>query len=422
MTESTDMVFLRKNNFWLGVGLVIALAGSQGLAQSQLDLERALAMYVDRNPALQAAREQIEMARGRLNQAGLWPNPTFNYSQEGYPFGQTGASFSQDQEFNILAGQLFELGGKRGHRREVARLDLDASQLEIENVHRLGKARLKHLFLRAYYEQRKGDIAQELFSTYETLREIHQERLAAGDVSGLSQLKIEAEVLRYVIAVTGAQTDFTRAWNELAALLVWPQQAPPQLEVPDAVDGVEESLDELQQLALQSRPDLAAQRVEVRKSQADLTLQRAGKIPDLTVGGGYKQDFGQDTYFLGVELPLPFFDRNQGRIGEKAAEARRSQNLLTWQELQVLREVESTFRNFMTHRQNVVRIQDTVIDQVNQVASITRQSYLEGEASLLDYLDALRVQLDTSIDYYELLHQTKRSFVDLETAVGGNLN
>ncbi|MEE8160030.1 MAG: TolC family protein, partial [Acidobacteriota bacterium] len=170
------------------------------------------------------------------------------------------------------------------------------------------------------------------------------------------------------------------------------------------------------------RPDLAAQRVEVRKSQADVTLQRAGRVPDLTVGGGYKQDFGQDTYYLGVELPLPFFNRNQGRIGEKAAEARRSQNLLTWQELQVLREVESTFRNFMTHRQNVVRIQDTVIDQVNQVASITRQSYLEGEASLLDYLDALRVQLDTSIDYYELLHQTKRSFVDLETAVGGNLN
>ena len=59
------------------------------------------------------------------------------------------------------------------------------------------------------------------------------------------------------------------------------------------------------------------------------------------------------------------------------------------------------------------------MDQVDQVARITSQSYLEGEASLLDYLDALRVQLDTSMDYYELLHQVNRARVALEMAVGG---
>ncbi len=83
------MAFLRRNKIWLLFLQIIALAGSQGLAQSQLGMERALEMYVDRNPALQAAREQIEMARGRLNQAGLLPNPTFNFTQEGYPVGQS---------------------------------------------------------------------------------------------------------------------------------------------------------------------------------------------------------------------------------------------------------------------------------------------------------------------------------------------
>jgi len=401
---------------------LIALAGSQGLAQTELDMETAVEMYVTRNPNLQATREQIEMARGRLNQSGVWPNPTLNFSQEGFPFGDSQASFWEDQEFHFGAGQLFELGGKRGHRQEVARLDLNARELEIEDVLRLGKARVKRAFLAAHYAQRKRELAEDLFSTYERLRDIHQQRLEAGDVSGLSQLKINGEVLRYLTAVAQAQIDLTQAWNELAALIAWPGLIQPKLELPEGIEGMEKSLKELQQLALQSRSDLAVQRVEVQKNQADIRLQRAQRVPDLTVGGGYKRDFGQNTYFLGLDLPLPLFDRNQGRIAEESANARRMQNLLTWKELQILREVEGAFENFVTHRENVERIQQSVIDQVDQVARITSQSYLEGEASLLDYLDALRVQLDTSMDFYELLHQVKRARVALEMAVGGDLN
>ncbi len=416
------MAFLKRKNIGLLLLQLITLAGSQGLAQTELDVETAVEMYVTRNPNLQAAREQIEMARGRLNQAGVRPNPTLNFEQEGFPFGDSQASFWEDQEFHFGAGQLFEMGGKRGHRREVARLDLNARELEIENVLRLGKAKVKRVFLAAHYAQRRQELAEDLFSTYEKLRDIHQQRLEAGDVSGLSQLKINGEVLRYLTAVTQAQVDYTQAWNELATLLVWTDPTQPKLELPEDIEAMDKSLKELQELALEARPDLDVQRVDVQKSQANVVLQKAQRVPDLTVGGGYKRDFGQDSYFFGVELPLPLFDRNQGRIAEESANARRNQNLVTWKELQIIREVESTFGNFVTHRENVERIQQSVIDQVDQVARITSQSYLEGEASLLDYLDALRVQLDTSMDYYELLHQVKRARVALETAVGGNLN
>ena len=402
--------------------LAMAFAGSPGFGQNELDLETALELYASRNPNLEAARDGIEMARGRLDQSGLWPNPTFNFDQEGYPFGSSNSGFWGDQEHSIGVGQLFELGGKRNHRKEMARLGLNARELEIENVLRLGQAQVKYAFLRAYYAKKIRDIAQDLFGTYEGLRDIHQRRFEAGDVSGLSQLRINAEEIRYVTAVTRGQSDFTQAWNELAALLVWSEPGSPDLSLPDDLERVDRSLEELKQVALQSRPDLEVQRVETRKSQVDVTLQQSLKVPDLTVGGGYKNDFGQDSYYLGIKVPLPLFNRNQGAIAEKAADARRNRSLLTWQELQALREVQSAFENFSTQRENLERIQDSVMDQVNQVATITARSYLEGEASLLDYLDALRVQLDTSIDFYQLTHQVRRAFVDLETAVGGSLN
>ena len=402
--------------------LAMVFAGSPGFGQNELDLETALTIYASRNPGLEAARTGVEMARGRLDQSGLWPNPTFSFSQEGYPFGNSNAGFWEDQEHSIGVGQLFELGGKRGRRKEMARLDLDARELDIENVLRLGKAQVKYAFLRAFYAQRRRNIAQDLFGTYERLRDIHQRRLEAGDVSGLAQLRINAEEIRYVTAVTRGQSDFTQAWNELAALLVWSEAGSPDLRLPDDLERVDKPLEALKRAALQSRPDLDIQRVEIKKSRVDVALQESLKVPDLTVGGGYKNDFGQNTYYLGIEVPLPLFNRNQGAIAEKAADARRNQSLLSWQELQVLREVQSAFENFSTQRDNLERMQGSVIDQVNQVATITAQSYREGEASLLDYLDALRVQLDTSIDFYELIHQVRRALVDLETAVGGSLN
>ena len=419
--DMVELKYLMKPIALIAV-LAMAFAGSPGFGQNELDLETALQMYANRNPGVEASRDQIEMARGRLDQSGLWPNPTFNFEQEGYPFGNSNAGFWGDQEHNIGIGQLFELGGKRSRRKEMARLDLNARELEVENVLRLGQAQVKYAFLRAFYAQKRRNIAQDLFGTYERLREIHQRRLEAGDVSGLSQLRINVEEIRYVTAVTRGQSDFTQAWNELAALLVWSQSGYPGLRLSDDLERVNQSLEELKRRALESRPDLDVQRVQIRKSQVDVTLQESFNVPDLTVGGGYKNDFGQDSYYLGIEVPLPLFNRNQGAIAEKSADARRHQSLLTWQELQVLREVQSAFENFSTQRDNLERMQGSVIDQVNQVATITARSYLEGEASLLDYLDALRVQLDTSIDFYELTHQVRRALVDLETAVGGSLN
>jgi len=155
------MAFLRRNSIWLLFLQIIALAGSQGLAQTELDMERALEMYVDRNLNLQAAREQVEMARGRLNQAGLLPNPEFNFTQEGFPVGQSNASFFNDSTLNFWATQELELGGKRGHRKRVADFDVQATESELQDFIRLGKAAVKEAFVRTYVAQEKLRLAQE---------------------------------------------------------------------------------------------------------------------------------------------------------------------------------------------------------------------------------------------------------------------
>ncbi len=415
------MAYLRRNNFWLAIGLVITLAGSQGLAQSQLGMERALEMYVNRNPALQAAREQVEMARGRLNQAGLLPNPTFNFTQEGYPVGQSNSSYFNDSTINFWATQELELGGKRRHRKGVANFGVQIAESELQDFIRLGKAAVKEAFVRTYVAQEKLGLAQEQLNSYYQIQDIHRQRVEAGDLAGLSQLRIDLEEVRYISAVNEIGTDQAAAWSELAALISWAEPSMATLQLTIDTAELDRSQEVLQGIALESRPDLETEMARVAQAEEFVDLQESGAIPNLTLGGGYDRNFGTNSFYLALELPVPLFNRNQGNIGAALAGARRNENLLSWKRVQIRSEVERAFKAYQLQQANVQRLEQTVLQNAVRVAELTEQSYLEGEASLLEYLDALRVKLDASLGFHDLLFQLERAHIELEKAVGGEL-
>ena len=415
------MAFLRRKSIWLLFLQIIALAGSQGLAQTELDMERALEMYIDRNPNLQAAREQIEMARGRLNQAGLLPNPTFNFSQEGYPVGQSNASYFNDSTLNLWATQELELGGKRGHRKRVADFDVQATESELQDFIRLGKAAVKEAFVRTYVAQEKLRLAQEQLNSYYQIQDIHRQRVEAGDAAGLAQLRIDLEEVRYISALNEMGTDQAAAWSELAALISWEEPSMATLQLTIDTAELDRSQEELQGIALESRPDLEREMARVAQAEEFVDLQESRAIPNLTVGGGYNRDFGTHSFYLALQLPVPLFNRNQGNIGAALAGARRSKNLLSWKRVQIRSEVERAFKTYRLQQANLQRLEQTVLQSAVRVAELTQVSYLEGEASLLEYLDALRVKLDASLGFHDLLFQLERARIELEKAVGGEL-
>ncbi len=415
------MAFLKRNKIWLLFLQIIVLAGSQGLAQTELDMERALEMYVDRNPNLQAAREQIEMARGRFNQAGLLPNPTFNFSQEGFPVGQSNTSYFNDSTLNFWATQELELGGQRRHRKRVADLSMQIAESELQDFIRLGKAAVNEAFVRTYVAQEKLRLAQEQLDSYYQIQNIHRKRVEAGDAAGLSQLRIDLEEVRYISAVNEMGTDQAAAWSELAALISWEEPSMATLQLTIDTAELDRSQEVLQGIALESRPDLETEMARVAQAEEFVDLQESRAIPNLTVGGGYNRDFGTNSFYLSLQLPLPIFDRHQGDIREALASARRSENLLSWKRVQIRSEVERAFKAYRLQQVNVQRLEQTVLQSAVRVAELTQQSYLEGEASLLEYLDALRVKLDASLGFHDLLFQLKRARIELEKAVGGEL-
>ncbi|HSR68388.1 MAG TPA: TolC family protein, partial [Acidobacteriota bacterium] len=239
------------------------------------------------------------------------------------------------------------------------------------------------------------------------------------DVSGLSHLKVEAEEIRYRSQLAEAETGLAAAWREFSAWTDWPAATPPQLQEPGLLDEPRQALQTLRSLALSQRADLRALQAQLEEKQALLALQRAEKVPDLTVGGGFKRDFGQNSFHVGIDFPLPLFDRNRGAVSAARAQVESARSELRWRQILAGKEVEEAFRRFSFQRDEVQRLREAVMDRLDTIVEITAQSYGEGEASLLELLDAMRVQLEASLNFQTLLLQARLSRVDLEEAVGG---
>lgn len=413
------MAQLMRKFFWLY--LLQSVVISVVWAQTPLTLEEAEQLYLARNPELQAVKERIDAAGGRYQQAGLWPNPQLNFSEEGLPLGADDIRFFSDQEFIVWGTQRLELGGKRHHRKEVAQTGIEITRADLEDYTRLGKARVQEAYLRAAFSQKIVSFAQQQLDSYYRLRETHQQRFEAGDVSGLSQMRIDLEELRFLSSLNQAKTDFNTAWSKLAALIAWPEPGPASLRWQQTEETLTLSLEQLKELAEQTRPDLASLSLREKQAQQQVDLEKAQRVPDLTLGGGYKSDFGVNSFYASVTLPLPLFDRNQGSIHQAAAELRRAQNQLLWKKIMIRSEVERSYQNYQEQQSIVTRLKRDLLQRTDTVLEATRASYEEGESILTDYLDALRVRLDASLSFYEILFQLERSRIQLEQAVGAKI-
>ena len=65
---------------------------------------------------------------------------------------------------------------------------------------------------------------------------------------------------------------------------------------------------------ISQNPDIARWDTELEQREAALRLEKAQRYPDLTIAGGFKHlnEWNDQTYVMGMSLPLPFFKQESG--------------------------------------------------------------------------------------------------------------
>jgi cobalt-zinc-cadmium efflux system outer membrane protein len=391
----------------------------------KLTLDQAVAEALEKNLVLLAERSNIAIAEARVLTARLRPNPVVSVGGDHMDLLGTGfndLNAGGPSEFSLRTDFLWERGGKRRLRTEVAEAARSVAQLQFLNSVRGVVLDVQSAFVDALLARDSLALARENLSSLNQIVEINAARVKAGDLA-------EVELIRSRLAALQFETSVRQAELKLRAALVRLQtflgrsKPSPSFDVAGDLSRAKAApaLEELRTSARELRPDLRALNRDRERAEAELRSQIAQGKVDCTLGTEYRrQQVAAKSNSLGVFLnvPLPVFNRNQGEIER----ARQERQQIHWRvgalEAAIAAEVENAYQQFLTARSLLEAIEGQMVGQARDVREITEFSYKRGEATLLQLLDAQRAFNETMQAYNEARAEYARNLYLLDAVSG----
>ena len=184
--------------------------------------------------------------------------------------------------------------------------------------------------------------------------------------------------------------------------------------------------EELYRLALQCRPDAASFRQGISAAQSAYQLARANRFADaylLYQPFTYQNNapFGTQSatsWALGITVPLPVYNRNQGNIERARINILQSQVQLSERERQIVNEVQQAIHEYRISGRIVADIRNRVLPASKRAIASRRELFREGEATIFEYLAQRRNYNDKARAYLDSTARHRKAMLALNTAVG----
>ncbi len=390
----------------------------------RLSLEEAIGLFLQQNLDLLIAKYGIESSKGEQLTARLFPNPVASLGAvsspvQGRTLGDSGQLTSQVQ-------QLFELAGKRGYRIESAEFGLQSAEAGFEDAVRQLRFAVKDAYYRAQLARRRLVLAEENRDRFSRILDVNTIRFKKGYIAEVDLIRIRLQFIDFQTQVIQAIQESESARSDLRQLLRLSPVSPVELTTELAYQRVDPDIVKLRTLASDHRPDVRAKRSTLSQREAELRLAKAYRIPDVTVGAGYAvqgshgpDNSNQMAFSLGV--PLPLFNRNQGKIMQAEASMQAAGADLNKTLNQVENQVEVAYRNLLESRRLVEAFLGGVLDDARSTFTIAERAYDRGGVTLIDLLDAARTSRMIQQNYIEALFNYQRNVIQLESAVGTDI-
>lgn len=454
--------------------LVPPASGVDGSTQPSqtLSFAQALEAVLQNHPRLAADALAKPIAQASAVQAGLRPNPVLSVEFEGIRIGgrpeteSTSRSFVLDAdgtfsssstrtrslqeggplaeaEITLRLSQIIELGGKRTARIEAAQLreSVAAWDYEVSRYRLAGETIVR--FTDALVAQERVRLARQLLTLSKSTLRAVAGQVAAGEAAPLAEKRARAETEAFRIRVVDAEQAAQTARVRLAGL--WGENQPAF----NAVAGALSPLDALPKLpqiraVRRTHPLVARWQAELAHRETVAVLEDARAVPDVTLSLGYRAErsagsrsnaiesgFGGNSWSyertdsgwshaLTVEasMPLPLWNRNQGRRTAARLEASRTVH----EEQAALRELDSVLAAYHAEasaaKNQAEAIASGLLPELEEVRALTEEGYDRGKYGLLDLLDAERALAEAELEESEARIAYFRAAAKLESILG----
>jgi cobalt-zinc-cadmium efflux system outer membrane protein len=385
------------------LGADATAAGGLALA----DLEQ---MALQGNPTLSQAAAQVESARGRAVQAGLYPNPTVGYEAD-----RIGAAGTAGEMQGAFIDQTIVTAGKL--RLSQARYAHEVSQMEAQALAQqyrvLNGVRMRFYQLLAM--QRLLEVRAELVKVAEDAVTTTDQLVNVGAANRADLLQARFEARQERVTLENARTLYLGAWLQLAAFVGNPcmpeGRLEGDLEAGAAVPDLCTTLDHL----LGASPELQAARAAVARDQVALQRERVEPIPNVQVrlSNGYDFETHNDVTSVQAGVRLPLFDKNQGNIRAAQAQVAYAQAEVGRVELSLRQRLARAYGRYRTAQAVAHMYRDENLPEARQAYELYVDSFRNRRAAWPQVLVAQRTYFQLSVAYVEALEQLRRAEVTI---------
>ncbi len=369
-----------------------------------IDLRQALENAFAHNKQISAFRFQIAAQEGQRLQAGLLPNPKVDLLFENLAGSGDFRGFDS-AETTLSIGWAIE-PGIRDRRIEVADERSAQTRLDAELLRLDVAAETAQRFLSSLEGQAHLIANEEAVALGEQTVAAIERRVRAGKAATAELLRARAELATDRLAHDDVTHELSVAYHKLAAQ--WGETTP-------SFSRVEGDLMKLPVVApfdefvvrLDRNPTLARLASEERVAAARVRLVEARRWPTLTPSVGIRRLEATDDWALvaGVSVPMPLFDRQQGRLVESRATLARTRADADAQRVRVHTALFEIYQEMRHSVHTAEALRDEVIPRFEEATNEVRQGYERGR---YPYSELRTIQKD--------LRAARRSAVEASTA------
>lgn len=376
-----------------------------------LTLEQAVSFALQTNPTIAAARREVDASEAQILQGSLRPNPQFSLQSED--------ASRLSRTSSVELGLPFETGGKREARvraaelgREVAQTDLTARELRI-------RAAVVAAFFDVLAAQELATLAADSVRLAQRATDVAAKRVAAGKVSPVEETRARVAEAGVRVAQTQAESELRNARRRLSAL--WGNLSPAFSVAQGEVGRLPAvPLKEQVERRLAASPLLLRAQRELERRRALVTLEQARAVPDVQINVGIRRslEVPGNLALVGVQVPIPVANRNQGNILEALRREDKARDELRSAELTLAGDALQALERVAARRDEAELLRSEVLPGAASAYEAATIGFENGKFSFLEVLDAQRTLFAAKQQYLTALANFHRALTELEGLLG----
>ena len=385
----------------LAVPEELAPGPSESIVVSEVtSLPELVNLTVENHPRLAEVSWAVNAARGQAVQAGLYPNPSVDLT--GNELGDRtgpGGIWSLFASQEIVTANKLELS-------EAAKLkEVDQASLTVVSERYRLLTDVRQAFFEALTLQRRAEILTNLVQLAEESVSNANELMKAKEAAELDVVQLEVDLERYRTDLQATRQALPGVYQKLAAS-VGRHDLPISKLVGDLETQLPDyDLNEVRWYVLGIHPEIRSAQIGVEQARLELCRAEVEPIPNVTVGAGYthqSQNRSED-WDIGVSLPIPVWNKNQGNILTAQSRVHRAANQVGVIENEIATRLSAAFATYSAARERSERYKTAILPKAERTYELSRKAYQGGQFEYLRVLQAQRAVAETNLEYIRSL-------------------